>query len=257
MQTELITHFLGFLEFYVFGLTSEGRSVIITLGRVRTTYRCGFCGKKGFPGYDSHIQEVLRLLCWQHATILRFDRYRVSCPTWGGVTEELDFRPCVGPGCRIPWLTLSISCARSRRKRRWLFSWVFIGKRLNRRPGDDGEVAGRAVSRRNRRDCRGQGTDLLGDDLRAEGPRGPELLKIMEGRKEVGPALYNVFVERLWRSVKQEEAYPHDIGDVSEAKYRLSAYFQWYNQERLHQSLNYNTPEFVYTGRVALAQEAS
>ena len=76
----------------------------------------------------------------------------------------------------------------------------------------------------------------------------------MDGR---GRALDNVFVERLWRSVKQEDVYLHDYRDVSEAKDRLSAYFRWYNQERLHQSLTYNTPESVYTGRVTLAQEAS
>lgn len=76
----------------------------------------------------------------------------------------------------------------------------------------------------------------------------------MDGR---GRALDNVFVERLWRSVKQEDVYLHDYRDVSEAKDRLSAYFRWYNQERLHQSLAYNTPESVYTGRVTLVQKAS
>ena len=45
--------------------------------------------------------------------------------------------------------------------------------------------------------------------------------------------------------------------DVTEAKDGLSAYFRWYNQERLHQSLEYNTPESVYTGRVTMVQEAS
>lgn len=76
----------------------------------------------------------------------------------------------------------------------------------------------------------------------------------MDGR---GRALDNVFVERLWRSVKQEEVYLHDYRDVSEAKDGLAAYFRWYNQERLHQSLDYNTPESVYTGRVILGQKAS
>lgn len=75
----------------------------------------------------------------------------------------------------------------------------------------------------------------------------------MDGR---GRALDNVFVERLWRSVKQEEVYLNDYRTVSEAKDRLTAYFHWYNQERLHQSLDYNTPESVYTGRVTLDQEA-
>ena len=46
-------------------------------------------------------------------------------------------------------------------------------------------------------------------------------------------------------------------GDVTEAKDGLSAYFRCYNQERLHQSLGYNTPESIYTGRVTLVQGAS
>ena len=76
----------------------------------------------------------------------------------------------------------------------------------------------------------------------------------MDGR---GRALDNVFVERLWRSVKQEEVYLHDYQTVSEAKEGLSAYFRWVNQECLHQSLEYKTPESVYTGQATLAQEAS
>lgn len=76
----------------------------------------------------------------------------------------------------------------------------------------------------------------------------------MDGR---GRALDNVFVERLWRSVKQEEVYLHDYRTISEAKEGLSAYFRWYNRERLHQSLAYNTPESIYIGKVTLAQEAS
>jgi len=43
--------------------------------------------------------------------------------------------------------------------------------------------------------------------------------------------LDNVFVERLWRSVKQEEVYLHDYQTVSEAKNGLTAYFRWYNQD--------------------------
>lgn len=69
-------------------------------------------------------------------------------------------------------------------------------------------------------------------------------------------ALDNAFLERLWRSVKQEEVYLNDYPSVSEAKERLSVYFNWYNQERLHQSPDYNTPESIYTGRVTLDQEA-
>lgn len=72
-----------------------------------------------------------------------------------------------------------------------------------------------------------------------------------------GRALDNVFVERLWRSVKQEEVYLNDYRTVPEAQERLSAYFRWYNTERLHQSLNYKTPESIYSGKESRILSAS
>jgi putative transposase len=64
-----------------------------------------------------------------------------------------------------------------------------------------------------------------------------------------GRALDNIFVERLWRSVKYEEVYIKDYQSVSEAVSNLRAYFTFYNHERLHQSLDYHTPAYVYTGK--------
>lgn len=61
-----------------------------------------------------------------------------------------------------------------------------------------------------------------------------------------GRALDNVFVERLWRSVKYEEVYIKDYTSVPEAVRNLCAYFTFYNQERLHQALDYQTPAQVY-----------
>ena len=61
-----------------------------------------------------------------------------------------------------------------------------------------------------------------------------------------GRALDNIFVERLWRSVKYEEVYLKDYQTVSEARNGLSNYFQFYNYERYHQSLDYKTPFSVY-----------
>lgn len=61
-----------------------------------------------------------------------------------------------------------------------------------------------------------------------------------------GRALDNIFVERLWRSVKYEEVYLKEYQSVSEAERGLKAYFQFYNQDRLHQALAYQTPVQVY-----------
>jgi len=55
-----------------------------------------------------------------------------------------------------------------------------------------------------------------------------------------------VAVERLWRSLKYEEVYLNDYADVAEAKRRLNAYLRFYNEERLHQALDYQTPGDVY-----------
>lgn len=59
-------------------------------------------------------------------------------------------------------------------------------------------------------------------------------------------ALDNIFVERLWRSVKYEEGYLKDYQRVSEAVSNLQVYFTFYNHERLHQALDYQTPARVY-----------
>ena len=65
----------------------------------------------------------------------------------------------------------------------------------------------------------------------------------MDGR---GRALDNVFVERLWRTVKYEEVYLHDYGTPREATQRLAMYFVRYNEHRQHSSLGYQTPAAVY-----------
>ena len=56
----------------------------------------------------------------------------------------------------------------------------------------------------------------------------------------------NIFVERLWRTVKYEEVYLHDYPMVSEARNGLKRYFLFYNRERLHSSLGNRTPHEVY-----------
>ena len=65
----------------------------------------------------------------------------------------------------------------------------------------------------------------------------------MDGR---GRALDNIFVERLWRSVKYECVYLRQFETVSQARAGLKEYFEFYNHERLHQSLDYHTPAQVY-----------
>jgi len=65
----------------------------------------------------------------------------------------------------------------------------------------------------------------------------------MDGR---GRVFDNIFVERLWRSVKYEEVYLKDYGDVPETRSGLDQYLRFYNTERPHQALAYRTPQSVY-----------
>jgi putative transposase len=76
----------------------------------------------------------------------------------------------------------------------------------------------------------------------------------MDGK---GRALDNIFVERLWRSVKYEEVYPHDYANPHEARAGLARYLAFYNHERPHQALTYQTPAEVYFSHHAAAEQRS
>lgn len=65
----------------------------------------------------------------------------------------------------------------------------------------------------------------------------------MDGR---GRATDNAFIERLWRNVKQEKIYPNSFNDGTELWLALTEYFNFYNHDRIHQSLDYKTPAEIY-----------
>lgn len=65
----------------------------------------------------------------------------------------------------------------------------------------------------------------------------------MDGR---GRCLDNIFVERLWRTVKYEEVYIRDYSSGADAFRGLKRYFDFYNGERLHQALGYQTPASLF-----------
>lgn len=70
-----------------------------------------------------------------------------------------------------------------------------------------------------------------------------EVLISMDGK---GRAMDNIFIERLWRSVKYEEIYPKEYGSVGELTECLKVYFDFYNNERPHSSFGRRTPKEVY-----------
>lgn len=61
-----------------------------------------------------------------------------------------------------------------------------------------------------------------------------------------GRALDTIFVERLWRSLKYEDIYLKEYQSVKEVRQGIQQYFAFYNHQRLHQSLDYQTPAHVY-----------
>jgi putative transposase len=68
----------------------------------------------------------------------------------------------------------------------------------------------------------------------------------MDGK---GRCMDNIFVERLWRSLKYEDVYLHAYASVAEARAGIAAWLHFYNEERLHQAHGYRTPRQIYEGR--------
>ena len=71
----------------------------------------------------------------------------------------------------------------------------------------------------------------------------------MDGR---GRYLDNIFIERLWRSVKQEKIYRYEFETIEEVELALTEYFDYYNNRRPHQSFGYLTPAEVFYGHEKL-----
>ena len=87
-----------------------------------------------------------------------------------------------------------------------------------------------------------QGSQFTDDDFTA--PLLEKGVRVsMDGK---GRWVDNVFVERLWRSVKYEDIYLHAYETVSEVRAALTSYFSFYNVDRPHQSLEYRTPDEMY-----------
>lgn len=87
-----------------------------------------------------------------------------------------------------------------------------------------------------------QGSQFTSDDF-TQVLKNQEIAISMDGR---GRWMDNVFIERLWRSVKYEEVYLKAYESMPEARRSLGSYFEFYNQRRRHQSLDRQTPDAVY-----------
>ena len=87
-----------------------------------------------------------------------------------------------------------------------------------------------------------QGSQFTGDDFTGVLKR-HEVTISMDGK---GRCMDNIFIERLWRSLKYEEVYLHAYGSVAEARASIGAWLVFYNEERQHQSHGYRTPRQIY-----------
>lgn len=87
-----------------------------------------------------------------------------------------------------------------------------------------------------------QGSQFTSDTFTGELARRGVAIS-MDGR---GRCLDNIFIERLWRSLKYEEVYLRDYACVPEARARIGNWFRFYNHQRFHQSLDYRTPAAVF-----------
>jgi putative transposase len=94
-----------------------------------------------------------------------------------------------------------------------------------------------------------QGSQFTSDEYLGTLQTQPTIQISMDSR---GRCMDNIFTERLWRSVKYEEVYIQDYQSPREARQSLAKYLKTYNEKRLHQSLDYNTPAEIYFGTKTL-----
>lgn len=209
MQGNYLTKLLEIQGFHVKRVTEsfhKGRqSVVLHLERKRSGYVCGKCRQPVESGYDSTWQQVQHLMVWHHLCFLRFQRYRVNCPDCGIRTEALEFVGVRGPGVTIRLAQLVAElCKVMTNKNVSVFQALHRGtvKDIDKRSIAE-EQASRPLD----------GITVMGVDEIAvgkgqsywtmlsalEGPRGAELLNVVEGRKEKN-------LKKFWKWFGKERA---------------------------------------------------
>ena len=194
MQIHYFTKLLGIQGFEVSKVEVKewfnGQAkVYIELERIKEGHLCEGCGKEAC-GYDHKWQEVQHLMLWQHWVFLRFKRYRVSCQRCGVRTEALDF---VGIGGVQVTLGLSRLASELCKVMTNKAVGIFLGLHKHTVKELDKQSMSKVQAERSL-----DGLTVLGMDeivveegqnywtmiSAPEGPRGPELLNIVAGRKE-------------------------------------------------------------------------
>ena len=218
MQEESLTSLLGIQGYRMSGIEQRDGMAIVHLERTRKDYTCGRCGGVVSAAYDHTTQELHHLMLWQYQTILRFKRYRVNCPTCGVQTEALEFANIRGPRvthrlaclihelCKVTTVKAVAALFRLHRHTVKDIDKTALQKIQSERPLDGVTVLGMdeiAV---------GKGHNYWTLVSALEGPRGPEMLNIVEGRSEKR-------LKRFWRWFGKERAadITHAVIDMCQA----------------------------------------
>ena len=210
MHEDCLTSLLAIQGYRVSAIEQRGCStVVVHIERSRKDYICGRCGGVVSAGYDHTTQELHHLMLWQHQTILRFKRYRVNCPNCGVQTEAIEFADIRGPRvtCRLARLIHELCKVTTVKAVAALFGLhrhtvkdidkAALQEIQSRRPLDGITVLGMdeiAV---------GKGHKFWTLISALEGPRGPEMLNIVEGRSEKR-------LKRFWRWFGKER-----VGEIT------------------------------------------
>ena len=218
MQEESLTSLLAIQGYYVRSIEQRDGMAIVNLERMRRDYTCGHCGRVVSAAYDHTTQELRHLMLWQYQTILRFKRYRVDCPTCGVQTEAMEFANIRGPRvahrlaclihelCKVTAVKAVATLFRLHRHSLKDIDKTALQKIQAERPLYGIGVLGMdeiAV---------GKGHNFWTLVSALEGPRGPEMLNIVEGRSEKR-------LKRFWRWFGTERAaeITHAVIDMCQA----------------------------------------
>jgi transposase len=222
MQYEYLTELLEIQEHFIIDVKyteRKGKNVVIVyLERRNKEYRCSGCGKLQRSAYDSTQQEIQHLMLWNHQTYINFYRCRVNCFMCGIRTEALDFVSVRGPR-----VTKSLSSLVAELCKVMSNKAVGVLQGLHRHTVKEiDKQAMQAVQAQRSL----EGITVLGVDEIAigrghsywtmisalEGPRGAELLAVVNGRKEKS-------LEKFWRwfGKKRSKLITHAVMDMWKA----------------------------------------
>ena len=219
MQEDYLTNFLGMKGFCVarveMGVRGERKAVVFYLERSEAGYLCGGCGQRVEGEVTSYRErEVQHLTLFEYLTFLRVYQYRVLCPTCGWKVERLPFAERYGRVTEALASLIYELCKVMTNKAVALFQGLHWGTVKD----IDKKVLQKAQKERPLDGITVLGVDEIGVGKghkywhmvsALEGPRGPEMLYIGEGRKEKD-------LERFWRwfGKKRAEMITHAVMDM-------------------------------------------